>query len=158
MAAYDLDNLLTDIGSVITDNLNTKIAEINTEKGDSLLTTVDSDAVYKQTLRLQTVAYSPYIFYGITSIENISTNGPMSAMNVLVDIGIVLRDEAADTQIISKMFRYHRALKEIFEDDWILAENSIKMSVSNLAPVEFTRLGDETNHRVIGIQINATIP
>ena len=158
MAAYDLDNLITDIGENITDNLNNKITAINTEKGDSLLTQVDDEAVFKQTLRLQTVAYSPYIFYGITSIDTIETGGPMAAMEVSVDVGIVLRDEGADTTIISKMFRYHRALKEIFEDNWILNENAIKMSVSNLAPVEFTRLGDETNYRVIGVQIKATLP
>ena len=155
--AYDLENLMSDIKSVMIDNLNTKINAINTEKSDSTtLLTVDNNAYFLQELDSTTINYNPFIFYSCEEIEGTGF-GPNTPQEFLINCVLVLADQSAYSDIPSRMFRYLRAMKEIFEENFSIKTNSNFISINQITPIPLTGLNDQQEFRATGIQIRTTI-
>jgi hypothetical protein len=155
--AYDLENLMSDIKSIMVDNLNTKINAINTEKSDSTtLLTVDNNAYFLQELDSTTINYNPFIFYSCEEIEGTGF-GPNTPQEFLINCVLVLADQSAYSDIPSRMFRYLRAMKEIFEENFSIKTNSNFISINQITPIPLTGLNDQQEFRATGIQIRTSI-
>ena len=155
--AYDLENLMSDIKSIMVDNLNTKISALNTEKGDSTtLLTVDNNAYFLQELDSTTINYNPFIFYSCEEIEGTGF-GPNTPQEFLINCVLVLADQSAYSDIPSRMFRYLRAMKEIFEENFSIKTNSNFISINQITPIPLTGLNDQQEFRATGIQIRTSI-
>tara|TARA_Y100001951_G_C11292089_1_gene272886 strand:- start:1577 stop:2050 length:474 start_codon:yes stop_codon:yes gene_type:complete len=155
--AYDLENLMSDVKSVMVDNLNTKIGAINTEKSDgTTLLTVDSSAYFLQDLNSATINHNPFIFYNCEEIEGTGF-GPNTPQEFLINCILVLADQSAYSDISVRMFRYLRALKEIFEENFSIKTNSNFISINLLTPVPLTTLNEVQEFRATGIQIRSSI-
>ena len=155
--AYDLESLMSDVKSILTTNLNTKIGNINTEKGDSItLLTVDSAAYFMQDLDHESLNFNPFIFYSVEDIDGTGF-GPNTPQEFLINVILVLADQSGLTDVSTRMFRYSRALKEIFEENFSIKSNSNFISINVLAPVPLTSLNESMEFRAIGIQIKSSI-
>jgi hypothetical protein len=155
--AYDLENLMSDVKAIMTTHLNNKISDLNDEKSDSTtLLTVDDAAYFLQELDSTTINYNPYIFYSCEEIEG-SGFGPNTPQEFLINCILVLADQSAYSDIPARMFRYLRALKEIFEENFSIKSNSNFISINQITPIPLTDLNDNQQFRVTGIQIRTSI-
>ena len=155
--AYDLENLMSDVKAIMVNNLNTKISSINSEKSDSTtLLTVDSDAYFLQELDSTTVNYNPFIFYSCEEIEGSGTATTVPEQ-FLINCILVLADQSAYSDIPSRMFRYLRAMKEIFEENFFIKANSNYVSINQITPIPLTGLNEQQEFRATGIQITTTL-
>lgn len=155
--AYDLESLMNDVKTILTSNLNTKIGDINTEKSDSItLLTVDNSAYFLQDLNSETVNYNPFIFYSCENIEG-TGEGPNTPQEFLINIILVLADQSGYSDLSTRMFRYSRALKEIFEENFSIKSNSNFISINILAPIPLTTLNESREFKAVGIQIKSSI-
>lgn len=153
---YDIEKLLTDIQALYAANLNTKIAAINSEKSDSItLATVSSSAYFTDLMAAQ-INYDPFILYSVENVASKPQYG-MSIEDVTVSVVLVFEDTGQDTSIYNRMLRYGRALKEVIEDNFTLAENAVKLEVQSLLPVYFKAVDSQEFYRAVGVNITASI-
>jgi hypothetical protein len=155
--AYDLESLMSDVKTIMTTHLNNKIGDINTEKSDTItLLTVDSAAYFMQDLDHESVNYNPFIFYSCEDIEGTGF-GPNVPQEFIINIILVLADQSGYTDLSTRMFRYSRALKEIFSENFSIKSNSNFISINVLAPVPLTTLNESREFRAVGLQIRSSI-
>ncbi len=154
---YDIEMLLSDIKSVLLANLNTKITALNSEKNDSIsLTAIDSTAYALQSLNGANINFDPFIFYAVQDVKSVGQAGATS-MIVDVVVAVVKEDQGMDLDIANRMFRYGRALKEVFEENFDQNAGAVKLTIQSLVPVEFMLMNSSFNHRAIGVLIQAEI-
>jgi hypothetical protein len=155
---YDVEVFLSDIETTLKNNLNTKLGEIDTEQADGItLKTLVSDAYFFQELNSKVANYNPFCLYGVEDLGAASIEG-YSAREVTVSVVIVVTDDGEDRNYAKRMFRYSRALQEIFEENFCLTENAVKLTIQNLMPVEFNMLNSSDSYRAVGINLKASIP
>jgi len=153
MATYDWESLGADIETVMTDNLNTKLTAITTEKGDSLsLKSVGASAYFFQSLDNTVVSYDPYIFYAIESVDAEGV-GPAVAEDILVSIWLVLQDPKEDLSTHKRMLRYARALKEIFLENWDSNSKRGKIMIESFKSEQFTNANTSDDYRVAHVNL-----
>jgi len=157
MAKYDIETFLVALETHLKADLNTKIAEINTEKNDSItLLTIDSNAYCQQSMDQVIMNYDPYIYYGITDIRSIGL-GPQTANTYRIVIAIIVADAEGDTLIARRLLRYQRALSEVIENKSSTFASYKKTNISSLVPIAF-QIQDETrSYRAIGVELETTI-
>jgi len=154
---YDLEMVLADIKSIMTTHLNTKLAAIDTEKNDGIvLKTIAADAYALQNLTQKVMNYDPFIQYGVSDV---STNGqgPHSAETFQLVAAVLLVDSGQDAQMMTRLFRYRRALKEIFEDNWKKMSGGVQMKIEGGLPAEMQEAKTQKAYRVIGVFIEVTV-
>lgn len=154
---YDLELLCSDLESLLISNLNTKIGVVNTEKNDTItLKTVDDSAYFFQELNGKQVNYNPFVLYGIEGSTSLAERGGTIEM-VTISVIIVIEDDGQDIAIMKRMLRYRRCLKEIIQDNFLLATNSNSLKIQSLVPVAFQGINSSENYRAVGINIMSTI-
>ena len=155
-ARTDIETIASDIETVLKTYLNTRLASINAEKNDGLECLDVADAAYFfQDLNDDLTNYDPFILYGVNAIVPQSDYGRCS-QDITYSVTVILADNAQDG--LSKiMLRYGRALKEIFEENWYLVNNGIKLKVNSLTPVDLEGLNTSTRYKAIGITLEANI-
>ncbi len=156
MARHDFESILDSVKSIVSVNLNAKLTELATEKGDSIVTPpVDSNAYFLQSLDESAANFDPFIAYGITDIESTSI-GPQTAEKIMMSVVIVLSDNGRN-DMNRIMFRYSRALKEIFEENWQIHDSSSKINVIRSTVVPFEALDSGATYKAIGIEIETNL-
>lgn len=152
---YDIENLLDDVKAVFQNGLNANLALINTEKGDSLLRTIDNNAYFFQGLNEDAANFDPFIVYGVEEIETIQGQG-FSAENVIISVVLCVAENGVD-DIDRIMMRYSRALKETIESGWQISNGGVKISVNRLMPISFKLLDSDESFKAVGINIEAAL-
>lgn len=153
---YDLEDLLDDVEQVLKDNFNTKLGQIDTEKNDSIvLAPVSSDEGYfLQTLDGRIANANPIIYYSVADIESVG-KGPATGNIYQIEVVLMLRDAIDESNIGKRMFRYSRALKEVFEEQWATIGNGIRLKILSLVPIAFTELNTSQPYRAVGVRLEA---
>lgn len=153
---YDLEDLLDDLEEIFVDNLNDKILAISTEKGDGItIPPIDPSGYVQQSLNDRALNLNNFLLYGVTNISTSGVNGMTSNLYSL-SIIVGLADDGNDKTVLSKMYRYQRALREVIEEH----ANDLppgKMTVSSGIPDDFKALNTNNTFRVIGIFIEIAI-
>lgn len=158
MAVYDIEQLLTDIKTILVDNLNVKITAINTEKNDSItLDSIESSAYFMQGMDGPQTNFDPFVYIGVTDIKG--EEGLMSYTATLLDIAvaIIVADEGQDVEMWKRMFRYQRALREVFEENFDFKAGTVKLSVRSQVPIEIQLLNNSYSHKAIGVTLGADL-
>lgn len=156
MAKHDFEELLESVKQIMVDNFNTKLLSITAEKGDSLLLPpVTGSAYFLQSMDERASNFDPFILYGIENIETVSI-GPQSSEKIFISTVILLADNGR-AEINKIMFRYSRAFKEIFEENWQIHNSSSKINVSRSTVVPFEALDSAATYKAIGIEIEINL-
>lgn len=156
MARFDFEDILNNVKTIISDNFNDKLAALETEKGDGIsLPRVDSNAYFLQSLNDEAANFDPFIAYGIEDVQN-TPNGPHNAETIIISAVIVLADNGLEN-INLIMFRYSRALKEIFEENWQIRNPSTRININRSTVVPFEALDSSATYKAVGIEIQVNM-
>jgi hypothetical protein len=133
------------------------LTALDAEKADGIvMRPVDARAYFLQELNSRVANFNPFILYGITNIEarpHITGTAGIYTINV----ALIVADYGNDLNIVKKMMRYSRALKETIEENFYLKQNSVSLEVQSLIPDQFQKLNSSENYRVVGVDILATL-
>ncbi len=156
MAVYDFENVLDDVKSILSSNLNTKIAEINAEKNDGItMPTINNNAYFFQTLDERVTNFDPFLVYSIDTLEGENDYG-RSQMNILINNILIIADNGKDS-INRILFRYLRALNEIWKENFQSTSFSNRYKISSFTPVPFESLDTSTKYKGIGVIIETNM-
>jgi len=155
MASFDVEDIIDAIDTYLKANLGTKITAINTEKGDSLLASISSDAYYRQFVDSE-IPYDPFLIMGIMEPEVTQDIYGESARTFKIDV--IIYFEAVDaTEDYKRVYRYQKALREVIQDGYNSIFKRKKISVSGLTPVTVQIAEDAQMHRATGVSLSVTI-
>ncbi len=158
MGRYDMEYVLDDIKTILTENLGAKLEAITTSKGDGMTLAVPgtTNGYHLQQLNAESIVSDPYIFYGLDDLESVP-NGPEVSEKLIIFVTLVKADDGTDINISKRMFRYARAIKEVFQDDWQRVRGYSKHSIKSLMPAEFKGLNRADQFKAVGIQLEVSI-
>jgi hypothetical protein len=152
----DIEVVEDKILEIIKAALPAKLIEINTEKGDTLLTNI-AEKNYLPDFYQKELTPPLFIFYGITEPE-VTSNGSDFATTWTVFYHILIEDINKLSLMRKKVLRYTRALYEV------VCENSDKISrygnipeISSLTPQDVHDIVNETPYKMGGITLKITL-
>jgi hypothetical protein len=147
----DFESVLDDVKLIMTTHLNTKITAIVADKGDGITPpAINANAYFLQTLDEAIANFDPFVAYGIQDITSVDTQYGQSQQQISISIVIVLSDNGR-SDINRVLFRYSRALKEIFEENFKNANIGNKIIVRQFTPVPFEALDSSMEFKAIGV-------
>lgn len=152
----DIEEIEQVILGIVQAKLAAKVAEINADKGDSLLTDIDSDNYFSDFYQSEATG-SKFIFFGIEQPEAQSI-GSDSAETWTIFYKIFIEQENNLSTIRSAVLRYTRALKEIInENSDLIARHCSKGEISNLTPENVEDINNDTPFKMGGIEFKITL-
>lgn len=154
---YDIEDVLTDMKSVCTTNLATKLLEIDAEKADRALLPVNANAYFFQSLEHAKAAAFPVFIYYWMEDPTADGLGPNTLQDLEISFVVVLKDTAENDFYLTRMLRYSRALKEIFEQSCTGNMKHLRMLISSLSPVTFMIEGADTSFHAAGIKLRVKL-
>lgn len=152
---YDIELFIQKITAYLKTNFEAKLTEISAEKNDGipLLAVSTTGGYFVQTLSEAVVNFNPYFYIGILDKIGSDSVDHASVQIVPLEIALVIADSGEDANLWIKLFRYQRALKEIFEIGWNSANLGPKVSVEEY----ILPLPPEMKMQQVGIQIKAQL-
>lgn len=154
---YDMESLLDDVKAAMVSHFNTVVGEINTEKNDTIvLDTLNADAYILQSMNGKLANWNPLCLYGVENIES-SSRGPLHSSKFTLSVMIIAIDTGEDIECGKRMFRYSRALEEVFRRGWNGGQGGVKLEVKSLVPIPFTDLNTSERYRVVGVALEGNL-
>lgn len=153
---HDFEEILESVKTLIVNKFNTKLLAIEADKNDGItLPPVNANAYFLQSLDESIANFDPFIAYGVSNIDAVSL-GPQSSEKIFIEVVIILADNGRN-DINKIMFRYSRALKEIFEENWQIHDSSTKINVNRSTVVPYEALDSSATYKAIGIEIEVNL-
>lgn len=155
MARYDLEDMLDDILAVMVSGLNTKIAAIEAEKiakSKALTPTlapIGATSYYRQSWSEKILNTNPAIFYGIEDVRT-TDGGSVAAEVVKVFCEVVLCDNGMTNDAHSRIARYARALKELFQENYGSIATVGQIKIETVRPISFRLELDSSEEIKVG--------
>lgn len=159
----DVEDLLREVKNIMVtgDALNAKILEIETQKiTDGVgvtptLAPVDStNGYFLQSWSEKILNINPAIFYGAEQVD-VTDGGGVVAKIYKIAVYIILVDNGMTNDISSRIFRYSRALEELFKGADI--DGVGKLKVEGLLPISMPNDFNSSDEIKLG-GITLTIP
>ncbi len=153
---YDVETLFEDLVANIKSNLNAQISAINTEKGDTVLSTFNTDAWITGSLDERVMNYDNVVF---SYIENLSStvNGFQIATNINIEIDLLIAQKE-DTVDYKRILRYQRALQQAASLAWDkVGKGYDRATISILSPLDIKLFDSSYWTKVIGIQMEFSL-
>ena len=156
MAKYDIEQLLTDIETILKANLNTKILAVSADKGDGIvLKPISASAYITQSLNMKMMKYDPFVLTGVSAIES-GTSGPGCSQVPTIQIMVIMAD-GGRADLLSRLLRYQRALLEVIQENFSKIPEASNLSIESLVPVAIEDINSSAPFRGIGIAVKAAI-
>lgn len=148
----DIESIVSDAKTLLQDNLNTYIGQMNTDKPDITLPEVDNAAYVIQAQR-DYMNYNPFVFI-MESTQTSDGIGPATGEQANIEIFIVFR--ASDSQDImwKKTYRYRWVLRTLFEKGWqSIGRGAVQVEVTNLPQTAIALLNSKEFHVGAGVSL-----
>lgn len=160
-ARFDIEAFILAVEAKVKADLNTRLAAITTEKGDSLsLPTVHASAYSLVSLNQELMNYDPFVWIPLAGIETGTPNpqiGPYTVQRVELSVLVVKIDSREDNDNWKRLLRYQRALREILEEGFAKIRNGYTVRVTSMRP-ETVRLQNSTVvHHLVGVSLDVQI-
>lgn len=153
----DIEVICIAVEAFMKARLNTKLAEIDAEKNDGLTCLTVPDAAYVFEYWGEEVSnFNPVVLYGFGGMDAVDGVGPGVIDLVRLQVGVVLNDNGAP-DLVRRLLRYQRALKEIFTKDWDKVYGAVKFRVSGTEPFPLQLLHRQAPDRMIGVTLEFSI-
>lgn len=160
MSRFDTETLIKKCLTLVQAELNTKIQEINTEKGDFEIDTIEPGAYYFAQLPAEVYNYSAFVVYGFMNnptLESSNEFNQIKSLEIFFEVVSVDAGENEGQNVIYKLLRYSRALEDIFNKNFSkIMEGYGKIQVSNLTPTTLFSMEGKTV-RSAGVSVTARI-
>lgn len=156
MARFDLESMRDEFLNLFKTKLNDKIAEISTEKGDSITLDTFSDEQYVNDLNSKVMNYDEFVFYSFGNVSTIP-NYKKYALEAVLNFEVVFVDRQGGALAESKLLRYTRAMADLVYEN--IEEIAVvgEIEVELFTPVTVQESLDSPVLRVAGIGIRGTI-
>lgn len=156
MSKYDEETFLYDLKEMIISNLPAKIAEINTEKNDSITLVAVDSSNYIDNLDDEILNADPVIYYGLAGIEANSA-GPSTSRKIGIFFDVIWINDFTQNNLNRKALRYSRVLREIIEKNYKKIRYAGDLAVESMTPTDVKLNDDETYYKIGGIIITGTL-
>ncbi len=155
---YDIENLMQTLKGLLTSNLNAKIDAIEAEKvagGFPATGLAHISSYHEQNWSDSILQDSPAIFFGVEEIAAQGV-GPSTSEKYKCFFEVVLLDHGLDTLAKNRIYRYSRAIKEVFQDNFSAVPGTIK--IETVRPISFKLdLNSSEEIKVGGVSLTATL-
>ena len=151
---FDIERYRDELIKVVKDNLNTKLADINQEKGDGVYLRNIPTTSYYNDAHDNNITDKAYIYYGFVPIIP-DDKGVPNAVNVTMFISVVF-DNTNKKNTETMVLRYTRALKEVIEDNYKKFPSTSRLSVIQFVPEDFEN-NKGAEFKIGGVQVSASI-
>lgn len=156
MAKFDIETFLEKLETKLKVSINQKITAINTEKGDSLIDQIPTDAWIFGSLDDRAKNYKDFIFYFVDTIDT-SLAGARSAEDYTIEIDIFMYDRQ-DNKVQKRLLRLHRALREAVLETWDkVGIGYDKVSMESLVPIDVKLENSSFYHKILGVSLKFSI-
>lgn len=156
---YDIEILEADLLTLVKSKLPAKIAEITAEKADSITLPVPTDSEYFNTTDDEVSNRKLLLQYGVIDGAPLSISSNTAEDNRYIFL-IYLNELNKKPGIARKMlFRYIRAFKEIFEENFDRFPHLSNMTVQTIAPTSASWEENEMSpvYKVGGVYIQTSL-
>lgn len=161
---YDEESMILDIESLYKGKLNTEIDKINTEKGavsgDPLfIDNIPSDKYIFETLDSRVLNYKGFfIMFGLidTPLREPNENNFIEDVTLTFQVATFDKGEKTRSNIMYKLLRYRRALKQVIMNNSDVFRGYAKPLVASLKPDAFP-YQNKSIILTIGIDIKASV-
>lgn len=155
MAKYDVESFLTNVKTVFQSNLNTKITELNTEKGDFDIDQIPTDAWYINHIP-KVWSYNTFIVWGISDIplSNQQPGAAIQTVNLFIEACVQDKGYPVSESVIYQLLRYSRALLEVANENFDKLQGYGKLQLDSLSPSLVDISGKRI--RMSGINLSAS--
>lgn len=133
MARFDLEDFRDVLKAYLVDNMVAKVAEINAEKGDSLLIDIP-EAQYFQDFNEKIVNFKEFIYFGFQPFEPGISSGDSLAQPVSMFFVTMVTDQSGGITGENKILRYTRAMAEIFQAKALTDSRISDLEITILPP------------------------
>lgn len=116
MAQFDIESFRDHFLSLLQDNMVAKVAEINTEKGDSLLS-APANTSYINSFNDTVINLNEFVYYKIKSIETVDSHAGGISRRITMMFVFFLSSPDDWGIAESKILRYTRACEEIISSN-----------------------------------------
>jgi hypothetical protein len=156
---YDAELLETDLLNLVQSNLPAKIAEITAEKADSIVVDVPLNEQYLNSTDDQVDNFTLTVIYGLTDGEPFSISSGTAENNRYMFLIYIDELNEQPGVVRKKLFRYIRALKEIFEENFDRLPCVSKLDLQTVAPTSASWDKNERSpvYKVGGVYISTSI-
>lgn len=157
--AYDAECLEADILNIVQSNLPAKLAAIDAEKNDGLVTTPIPNSDYYSSIVNQVINADPYINYMIQSIDA-DTQSVIgnTAREYVVLFQVVFIDTYSSADVRKKAFRYIRALREVIDENFRKIKACSGLDISEFLPTDMvSNDNNSVYYKIGGVKITTTI-
>ena len=156
MAKFDIETLVTNLEAEMKIQLAARITAINTEKGDSLLDQISSEAWFAESLDDKAANFKTFVFWFTDSLET-RVAGNQFSHDLTLEFDILLVDRQ-DRQVQKRIYRYRRALAEAIASAW----QKVGMGygypeIQSLNPVDVRLNNSSTMHKLFGVSASFSI-
>lgn len=154
---YDIETFIDELVVYLKANLNTNITAMNTAKGDSLLSAIDSDAYFINTFHDSMQAYDDFIFIQELS-DAVQGNGPETLDVYTYEVLIISSIRAEAKGLMSQRnYRYRKVLEATLKAGWNEINKRVKTEIVGKSIVETAINSVDINHSAASIQIEFEI-
>lgn len=154
---YDVETLEADLLALVQTNLPAKIAQIEAEKADSITLEVPKNAQYFNSTDDKVDNRRFAVQYGLTgsSPVSISSNTAKDCQFIF----LVYLDPINKKQGIAriKLFRYIRALEEIFEENFDRVQCVSNLNIITIAPSAWAENENSPVLKVGGVYVETSL-
>ena len=156
MARFDLEDFSDVLKAYLVDNMVAKVAEINTEKGDSLLVVIP-EAQYFEDFNSDIVNFKDFIYFGFLPFDPGISSGDSLGQPVTMFFLTMTSDVDGGTIGRNKILRYTRAMTEIFQASALKDSRISDLEITILPPdlVQITPGADW--YKAGGVYVKGTV-
>ena len=133
MSSFDLEDFRDVLKAYLVDNMAAKVAEINTEKDDSLLIEIP-EAQYFQDFNEKIVNFTDFMYFGFLPFDPGISSGNSLAQPVSMFFLSMISDHEGGTVGENKLLRYTRAMTEIFQANALANSHISDLEITILPP------------------------
>ena len=156
----DIEDFVACAKELVRTKLNDEITAIDAARSDGItLKQIDIDnAIIFQSLDNFPVNFDPVLYYGVSGATAPQQIESATGENWEVEFTIILADPH-DKTIDTRLFRYQRALKNLFKKNYFKINNlTQKVRVKSLDPVSFSLSNQKAvEFRAIGVIVETTL-
>lgn len=156
---YDVEKLEDDLLALVKDNLPAKIAEINTDKADSITLATPTEAQYFNTTDDQVDVSNQKltVLYGLTGGSPISISSSTAEDNQYIFLIYLNNLNLAAGVVRRSLLRYARAFKEVFEENFDRLSFVSNMNIVTIAPQLWAENENSPAYKVAGVYIETSL-
>lgn len=155
---FDIETLIDTVTTTFQSGFAAEVTAINSEKGDSLLSDISSEAWFFQNLNEDVWNYEQFIIYGLSPTQDVNDSIPgnyIKTVNMFYEVVIQEDGSQGDDNQFKKLLRYSRVFETLAFKNFDSIQGHAKIKVTSLAPTSFSLDGKFL--RSAGINLTASI-